>query len=440
MKLGYARADITPAEPVPLAGYGNTSFRISQNILSPLCSACAALTDDNGNTVLLFHDDLTCTPATLADSIRESVSAATGVPFENILIHATHTHSAPDTGNKAEPSIPRYVELLKCKHIEAAAGAMADRKAVTGAEMARTHTQDLSFVRHYVLKDGSYKGDNFGDLNRSPYEGHTTEPDSEMRLVKFHRMGGQDVLLVNWQSHPHRTGGSDKYDVSADIVGVMRDEVEAALGCKFIYFSGASGNINPSSRMKKDKRTANFLEQGKALAEAALSAEDSYQPLTLTEVTVCTRKVWSETNRPDEKLLEGARIVRAHWEKTNDFLSSCALANTYGINSPYAAAAIIRHHEDPHDGYDVPFTAVSFGDFAFVAVPYEMFDTNAKYIRDNSPFLMTLVASCTNDYLSYIPSAYGYIHGCYEADCAIFKPGAGERFAYAMLQMLDSLG
>ena len=39
MKIGYARIDITPTEPVPLAGYGNTSRRISQNVLSPLCSA-----------------------------------------------------------------------------------------------------------------------------------------------------------------------------------------------------------------------------------------------------------------------------------------------------------------------------------------------------------------------------------------------------------------
>ena len=439
MKLGYARVDITPTEPVPLAGYGNTSMRISNHILSPLCSACAAITDDTGNTALLFHNDLTCIPARFSDSLREMLCAATGVPFENIMLHATHTHSAPDLGNKAEPGIPAYLELLKSKLTEAAAAAMADRKSVTHAQMSKTRTQDLSFVRHYILKDGSYKGDNFGDLNRSPYEGHTTEPDSEMRLVKFHRQGGKDVLLVNWQSHPHRTGGSDKYDVSADIIGAMRDEIESSLDCEFLYFSGASGNINPSSRMKKDKCTADFLEQGKALASAALAAEGSYQPLNLTEVKVSTQKVWSETNRPAQHLLEGARIVQSHWEKTNDFLSSCALASSYGINSPYAASAIIRHHKDPHDGYEVPFTAISFGDLAFLAVPYEMFDTNAKYIRDHSPFLMTLVASCTNDYLSYVPSAYGYVHGCYESDCSLFKPGTGERFAYAMLRMLNGL-
>lgn len=436
---GYARTDITPTEPVPLAGYGNTSFRISQNVLSPLCSACLALTGPDGNTVILVHNDLIHSADWFSDPIRESVSAATGVPFENIVIHATHTHSAPDVGNKKEPGIPRYVEMVTKRITDCAVEAMADRKAVTSAEQARNHTKGLNFVRHYVLEDGTYKGDNFGDLNPSPYAGHTTEPDTEMRLVKIHRENAEDILLVNWQTHPHRTGGSRKYDVSADIVGVMRDEMEAALGCKFIYFSGAGGNVNPHSRIKEENITKDYLEQGKALAACALAVENAYQPLDMSEVRVSTRKVWGDLNRPSPELLEGARIVREHWERTNDFRSSCEIANSYGINSPYAAGNFIGRSEDKNDGYDAPFTAISFGDLAFVSVPYEMFDTNAKYVREQSPFPMTVVASCCNDANGYVPSAYGYIHGCYEADCSIYKPGAGERFAYEMVRMLKGL-
>jgi len=439
MKIGYSRIDITPTEPVPLAGYGNTSFRISQNVLSPLCSACTAFTDDTGVTVLLIHNDLISSPDWFADPIRQGIQEATGVPFENIMIHATHTHSAPDIGNKKEPGIPRFIQMVTEKLIENAKLALEDRKIITSAQMAKTHTKGLNFVRHYVLEDGSYKGDNFGDLNPSPYQGHTTEPDTEMRLVKFHRMGGEDVLLVNWQTHPHRTGGSRKYDVSADIVGAMRDEMEKALGCKFIYFSGAGGNINPHSRIPEENITKNYLEQGQAMARFALDAEGTYQPLALNQIKVCTEKVWRDLNRPDEKLLEGARIVKEHWEKTNDFRSSCELAQPYGINSPYAAGSFIGRAESPHKGHYTPFTAISFGDLAFVAVPYEMFDTNAHYIREKSPFPMTVIASCTNDANSYVPSAYGYIHGCYEADCALFKPGTGEVFAYTMVRMLRSL-
>ena len=51
----------------------------------------------------------------------------------------------------------------------------------------------------------------------------------------------------------------------------------------------------------------------------------------------------------------------------------------------------------------------------------------------------TVVASCCNGYLNYVPSAYGYLHGCYEADSSRVQPGSGERFAYALVRMLRSL-
>jgi len=439
MKIGYSRIDITPTQPVPLAGYGNTSRRISQNVLSPLCSACIVLTDEAGSTAMLIHNDLISSPDWFADPIRQAIEEATGVPFENIVIHATHTHSAPDIGNKAEPGIPPYIEMVKQKLVENAVAAMEDRKLVTSAEMAKAYTKGLNFVRHYVLEDGSYKGDNFGDLNPSPYAGHTTEADNEMRLVKFHRAGAEDVLLCNWQTHPHRTGGSRKYDISADIVGVMRDELKAALGCKFIYFSGAGGNVNPRSRIARENVTADYLEQGKALARYALDAERGYEPLALSAVRVEHRKIWADLNRPDPKLLEGSRLVFDHWLKTNDFRACCEMAAPYGINSPYAAGNFIRRSECKDAGYYYPFTAISLGDLAFVSVPYEMFDTNAKYVREQSPFKLTVVASCCNDANGYVPSAYGYIHGCYEADCSLCKPGSGERFAYAMVRMLEDL-
>ena len=75
----------------------------------------------------------------------------------------------------------------------------------------------------------------------------------------------------------------------------------------------------------------------------------------------------------------------------------------------------------------------------FVAVPYEMFDTNAKYVRDCSPFAQTIVASCCNDYMNYVPSAYGFDHGCYEADMCRHAPGTGEEAAELVVSMLHTL-
>lgn len=70
-------------------------------------------------------------------------------------------------------------------------------------------------------------------------------------------------------------------------------------------------------------------------------------------------------------------------------------------------------------------------------VPYEMFDTNAKYVRDNSPFKMTFISQTTNASVMYISSAYAFLHGCYEAACTDCKPGTGEKLAGMLVQMLE---
>ena len=79
MKIGYSRIDITPTEPVPLAGYGNTSMRMSEFILNDLYSTCVAFTDSDDNTVLLFHNDLIASKAEYMRPIREAISAKTGI-------------------------------------------------------------------------------------------------------------------------------------------------------------------------------------------------------------------------------------------------------------------------------------------------------------------------------------------------------------------------
>ena len=103
---GFARVDITPTESVPLAGYGATSTRMSQNVLSPLYSTCLALTDGSGNTVLFFHNDLCITPAHFAKAVRQAVGSKTGVAASNVMVSATHTHSGPDPAPKPSARTP----------------------------------------------------------------------------------------------------------------------------------------------------------------------------------------------------------------------------------------------------------------------------------------------------------------------------------------------
>jgi len=436
LQVGFGRKKITPQVPVPLGGYGNSSRRISQNVLSDIYTTCVAFTGEDGTTVLLYHNDLGNCASTVFPAARQTIADAVGLPVEHVMLCCTHTHSAPDLHSDL-PSIVQFRPWLVEQFIAAAQDALADRKNAT-MSIAFTKTKSLNFVRHYIMNDGSYVGDNFGTTEGKTYVSHTTQADPEMRLIKFTREGGKDILLCNWQTHPHRTGGGKKFDLSADIVGAMRDIMEEKTDCLFAYYSGGSGNINPSSRIKEENITADYLEQGQAMAEYALNALDKLSPVNNGSVQILPVNYAGPVNHTQDHLLDIAKEIQKVWKETADGKLCRQMGAPHGIHSPYHANAIVIKSQLP-ETKNIPMFAFSIGDVAFIMAPCEMFDTNAKYIRDFSPFKMTFIVTYANEAVSYIPSSYAYIHGCYGADNGRFAPGTGEILANKYLSMLNQL-
>jgi len=76
LQVGFGRTKITPAEPMPMAGFGDSDKRMSQGVLNDLYTTCIAFTDSNGSTYLHFHNDLIATPKSIFLPIRETISRA----------------------------------------------------------------------------------------------------------------------------------------------------------------------------------------------------------------------------------------------------------------------------------------------------------------------------------------------------------------------------
>ena len=437
--VGYGRTDITPEESVPLRGYGSTSNRMSDHVLNPLAATCLAFADAGGETILVYTLDL-CTPSSAwAPRFAPAISKATGVPADHIFASATHNHSSPDTENLAEPSIPRYLDLLEGRLVEAGKTAMADRKE---ADMftACAQTRDLNFVRRYILEDGTPAGDNYGRFDLSPIKCHETEPDRSMRFVKFVREGKKDIVMVNFQTHPHRTANGGKFKgISSDIVGVMRDETEKRLDCDFIYFSGASGNINSRSRIEEENVYADHWEHGKAMADVAVSVEGTYVPLASGEVKVDWNYPDWPTDHTEDHRVEDAKYIHQGFTASGDRPTWTEEARKLGFNSVYHAGAVIRKSQRPA-AIKVPLATAAVGSIGFVMVPYEMFDTNGVQIKENSPFNVTFVLTCANEeHMAYVPSALGNKNGGYSTDNCWFIRGSGEKFADALMDSLKKI-
>lgn len=440
--LGYSRVNITPTYSVPLGGYGNTEERMSEGLLSYLYTTCIALTDAQGDTVLMFQNDLEGTYEVILDNIRLSISQKVGVPQENILVSATHTHSAPDYVNAKVESTSTYCTDLGNWMTQAAEEALADRKELTGLSSGSitvpVHT--LNFTRHYTTEAGIVVGDNFGDLVNSPYTGHVRDADSQLQLIRFQRKDATPITLMNWQTHPHRAGGGKQYDMTADLVGALQEEYTKKTGDLSIYFIGASGNINPSSRITKENITKDFREQGKALAAYAVECfNNNLMERQIGDVQIKNHTYVGTVNHTEDHKVANAQKVQAEWTANNNFTAAVQLANKYGINSPYHANGIINKSKMGAT-YDVKMCAISIGDsIGFVTAPFEMYSELGEFIKENSPYESTIVITMCNGHLGYVPSEIGYDYNSYGANTGRFIKGTGEAMAQVYVDLLKEL-
>ena len=76
---------------------------------------------------------------------------------------------------------------------------------------------------------------------------------------------------MNWQAHPCFITSTQK-DLSADYIGVIRQEVELQTDMKFAFFQGAAGNHNTNSNIPSEAHKLNMKKYGEALALAAVEA------------------------------------------------------------------------------------------------------------------------------------------------------------------------
>src|ERR1041384_2168975 len=118
-RAGAAAIDITPTH-LPIRTAGNLTLTVVNKVHDPL-HARALVLDDGSTRVAIAVVDSCMIAREDLDEAKAAASRVTGVPIENMLISATHTHTAPAVygchGNDAEPDyrawlIPRISESL----------------------------------------------------------------------------------------------------------------------------------------------------------------------------------------------------------------------------------------------------------------------------------------------------------------------------------------
>lgn len=428
-RVGFGRVDITPELGIELAGLG--ANRKAQFVRDSLYITCIAITDEQENTVLLMTSDSIRTEPFIADTMRSQISRELGIPITHIFSSTTHTHNAPDTATGG------YGAIFASGGLEACKLAMADRKP---AQMysGNGYTEGLNFVRHYLLDDGTYYGDGFGDSTGKTYLGHATEIDNEVQLIKFAREAGKDIILMNWRAHPILTGGM-VYDISAGYVGSCRKYMEKNVDCHFAYFQGASGNIKDVSEMG-DSNFRHYKDQGEKLAQCAIDVLPNMKKLETGLVEVKTVSYMGNIRVDTPEYIQAANTFMS--VISSGGTTADAIAATGGLCNSSNAVAGIKMRQEAYGKtgkFELELAAISIGGAAFISTPNEMFDNTGKQIKDASPYEQTFILYLCNGRGKYLPSEPAYTYGCYEKENSYFVKGTAEEIVAVYTDMLNKV-
>ncbi len=213
----------------------------------------ALVFEDGTNRVAIVSSDFLGFPAALGNKARAAVP---GIPAENILIGATHTHSAPDCygfpdGKGGTSAEPKYLELV-CRRM-----AEAINEAVQGLQPAQ-------------LKVATDKAK--GKIAFNYYAEQLYDP--RCNVIQALNASGQPIAtLVNYAIHPEVLG-NDVGICSPDLIGPLCDEIAAKGGGTGIFMNSAQGGmVTADNRLDHggDARTWNECRRiGTLLANEAL--------------------------------------------------------------------------------------------------------------------------------------------------------------------------
>jgi neutral ceramidase len=426
MKAGSAKVDITPKGAVWMEGM--LRAHKSQGVHDPLFSHALVISNsgDLCDAYAVISLDVCEVTVEQAASARKEIERKTGIPYGNIIIATTHTHSGPAAVGLLNESEPEYQKELLKKIVESAEQAAGNLKcALVGVGCGKEGT--ISHYRRLLADDGHIV------MNWEPYPeekllGPTGVVDADLGVIKAvdAETGSTICTLFNHTGHPNVMSG-DNYKISADYVGKAQELVEEALGGVAMFVNGAQGTMDIDGLRDRDWEGVDRL--GGKLADATLDLANK------TEVAkdIPIRGAWHEftmkRRRITPKELEWAEKIIT---ETGGKFASVA----DGVGDDYKAVLFKNLHGLQDQDITVDQVCFAMGDTAFLSIPAELFSEIGMRIKAESPFTHTYLLGLANGCVGYIPTRVAIYLGGYEVDTRGLDDMAEEQIVEKSLELL----
>ncbi|MGH7972786.1 MAG: neutral/alkaline non-lysosomal ceramidase N-terminal domain-containing protein [Limisphaerales bacterium] len=398
LRAGLAKTDITPTQPVKMAGYESRKDP-SKGVHDPL-SARALVFESGGHHLVLVSIESLGFYNNTAEPLRNAILEKCHLQPSELFLSAIHTHSAPTLtldADKASAANVDYTRMLE--------GKLADlvSKALEGLAPIQVTlglgSSPVGVNRREVVQDGN---------NRKIVLGRNPDvlTDREVQVLKLARPGESQPLGALFDYATNSTSlGPRNYQISGDVHGLAAQFLEHYYGNGFIApeFAGASGNIDPWVRVLPDFRTNN-----------------GWIPEPVLMGTMLGEEVARVLESPQHSITNSS---------IGSIFNTVSLPGKPGLDSQSSANSTTP----------LNITVARLGEIAFVGWGGEVFNEVGRKVKSLSPFAYTVVMTHCNGAAGYVPIRSSYAEGGYEVQSSPFGPGADEMLADETLKMLRAL-
>lgn len=453
-QVGLASVEITPPTGFPMAGYYHE--RLAEGTIDPLLAKAIFFHSESTSAILVVCD-LIGIATDLSSHVKQRVQQETGVPASNIVIAATHTHTAPDymkelwlrLGEDAQqqPARAEYIDHLLQQLVNVCVLAKQDLEPTEVHVGATEPAEVVSFNRRFVMRDGSVK--TWQNYNNPDVVRAAAGIDPEIGIVELRRPSGKVVgVLSNFALHLDTVGGQRwSADYPAYIANVLREKlVDQPLS---IFATGCCGDINHANPRSPERNSAQKI--GTVLGEAIGNQIGKNQQVVAPRLVVKNTQVKLPLLNPSEpEIRRSMELLTTVKQQTKIDFFDHVRAHKYVMidqfrNSPPVSDAselitwgLSRSLTGIGGELPVDVTVFGIGDqLGIVCLPGEVFVDLGLAIKQASPFQTTLVIElCNTVETVYIPTRAAYAGGSYEVTNSAVAAGSGEMLVEASLRLL----
>jgi neutral ceramidase len=428
LEAGAARIDITPdtnAIPKPYT-----------SILDHIYARAIYLENGRDRAVLL-NADVGAISSEIADKVSNEISRDLNVPASNILISATHNHSAIFGGPRAPMS---GVSAHGNSPVE-----MFEAKLVSGLEEAVKQAHE----NMQAARIGYGAGKLYLNVNRDAIDEQTRlwsqEPnanypsDKTLAVIKIESLSGQLIAVyMNYAMHANSLflNGMVSGDFPGEAQRYLERTYEKAVA---VWTSGAAGDQNPlywradhvieRARIRAVME-AEHVDEGTAIMRAMFVGDPAadkvpVDPVAMDQSIQLVKAMGLLTAEETIRVMDNIHFMATE-VKIEGSQQEVTCPGRHRLDTGREGAP--GKYEDSPNPVRIKIGALRIGDIALGSANAELYNMIGQEAKDHSKFHDTIIVTLTNGMANsgYVPTDDAFGRYTFQVLGSALKPGCAE--------------